>query len=78
MSQWPIPFDEQGRKEAGVEKRAPRDLRNALDELRKDESVQGVLGREACERYVGYKKHEEEMLGELTLAERRKMAIQLF
>lgn len=78
MSQWPAPLNEQNRKEAGVEKRAPRDLRDALEQLRKDEDVKNALGDEVCERFVTYKEHEEEMLRELTLAERRKMVIQLF
>lgn len=78
MSEWPSLLDEKGRREAGVENAAPKDLKDAIEALRRDEAIHAVLGKEFCERYIRYKEHEEQMMGELTLQERRTMTMALF
>jgi glutamine synthetase len=71
-------MDEASRWELGMETRAPRGLKDAIEALKQDEAVKTVLGKELWERYIRYKEKEEEMLGELTLPERRKMIMGLF
>lgn len=54
------------RREAlGVRERLPSTLREALDALREDEVLKGVLGRELVDRYLGVKWGEIEALEEL-------------
>ena len=66
-------LDEQARQELGIEKRVPRDLKDAVEALKGDQAVMTALGKEVWERYVRYKENEEERLSELTLLERRVM-----
>ena len=64
--------------EEGEKVRAPRDLKDAIGALKKDDEVKNVLGEALWDRYVRYKQHEEQVLGEMTLQERRQLAIRLF
>jgi glutamine synthetase len=71
-------LDEESRRELGIEKPAPRGLKDAIEALKEDKNVMTVLGNELWERFTNYKEKEEERLGELTLQERRTMIMGLF
>ena len=78
MSSWPSELDESGRSESGIKERAPRDLKDALNAIKNDEAVMSALGKPLWERYIKYKEHEEETMKQLTLQERRFIAMQIF
>lgn len=78
MSSWPPELDEAGKRECGIEHRAPRDLKDALNAMKNDEAVMSTLGKPLWERYIQYKEHEEEMMKQLTLQERRNTVMQVF
>lgn len=71
-------LDEESRLELGIEKRTPRDLRDAIEALKEDEAVMTVLGKNLWERFIKYKEAEEKKLGELTLQERRAITMAIF
>ena len=71
-------LDEETRRELGIEKRVPRDLKDAVETLKEDKAVMTVLGKELWERFIKYKEKEEERLCELTLQERRAMMMGVF
>lgn len=70
--------DLETRRELGIEKPAPRSLKDATDALKEDEAVMAVLGKPLWERYVQYKEKEGQKLGELTLQERRNITMAVF
>ena len=78
MSQWSPTLDEKGRQDSGIEKSAPRDLKDAIQAFKEDEAVKEVLGNELWERFTRYKEHEEQMMAGLTLPERRKLCMEIF
>lgn len=71
-------LDEESRLELGIEKRTPRDLRDAIEALKEDKAVMTVLGKNLWERFIKYKEAEEKKLGELTLQERRAITMAIF
>lgn len=71
-------LDEESRRELGIEKRAPRDLKDSIEALKEDKAVMTVLGKNLWERFIKYKTAEEKKLGELTLQERRAITMAIF
>lgn len=71
-------LDETTRQELGIRKPVPRGLKDAIDALKHDKAVQTVLGPELWERYIQYKENEEKRLGELDLAKRRRITMEIF
>lgn len=71
-------LDERSRRELGIEKRAPRDLKDSIAALKEDKAVMSVLGKPLWERFIKYKEAEEKKLGELTLQERRAITMAIF
>lgn len=71
-------LDEESRRELGIEKRAPRDLKDAIEALKEDKAVMTVLGKNLWERFIKYKETEEKKLSELTLQERRAITLSIF
>lgn len=71
-------LDEESRRELGIEKRAPRDLKDAIEALKEDKAVMTVLGKELWERFIKYKEREVEKLGQLSLQERRTAIMAIF
>lgn len=71
-------LDEKSRLELGIEKRTPRDLKDAIEALKEDKAVMTVLGKNLWERFIKYKEAEEKKLGELTLQERRAITMAIF
>lgn len=71
-------LDEESRRELGIEKRAPRALKDAIEALKEDEAVKTVLGKTLWEKFINYKGNEEKKFGELTLQERRAITMAVF
>lgn len=71
-------IDAETRRELGIEKAVPRGLKDAIEALKEDKVVMAVLGKELWERFIQYKEHEEQKLGELTLQERRAITMEVF
>jgi glutamine synthetase len=71
-------LDGDTRRALGIEKPAPRCLKDAIEALKKDTAVMTVLGKDVWERYIRYKEKEEETLGPLSLPERREMIMGIF
>lgn len=74
----PPNLDEETRRELGIEKPAPRGLKDAIEALKKDEAVKTVLGKELWERFIRYKENEERHLAKFSLQERRKLTMEVF
>jgi len=71
-------LDKKTRREMGIEKAVPRGLKDAIEALKEDKAVMSALGKKVWERFIAYKENEEQMLGKLTLQERRTMIKGLF
>lgn len=71
-------LDEESRRELGIEKRTPRDLKGAIEALKEDKAVMTVLGKTLWEKFINYKENEEKKFSELTLQERRAIAMAVF
>ena len=71
-------LDVESRRDLGIEKPVPRDLKDAIAALREDKAVMAVLGKRLWERFIKYKEKEEEKLGTLTLQERRTIVMGIF
>lgn len=71
-------LDEESRRELGIEKRAPRGLKDAIEALKEDKAVMTVLGKTLWEKFIYYKGNEEKKFGELTLQERRTITMEVF
>ena len=71
-------LDAKTRADLGIVHAVPRDLKDAVEALSKDEALMQVLGKELGERFVRYKTKEAIMLGDLTLPERRKLCMALY
>lgn len=78
MSSWPSELAEAGKRESGIEHQTPRDLKDALNAMKNDEAVISTLGKPMWERYIQHKEHEEEMMAQLTLQERRRIVMEIF
>ncbi|KAJ5041721.1 uncharacterized protein L3040_005290 [Drepanopeziza brunnea f. sp. 'multigermtubi'] len=64
-------LSEEERGELGITKMLPKDLPTALEELKHDEVLVDLLGREFIERYLAIKIAEMEMFDGLAASERR-------
>lgn len=71
-------LDEESRRELGIEKRTPRDLKDAIEALKEDKAVKTVLGKPLWEKFIYYKENEAKKLGELTLQDRRALTMAVF
>ena len=73
-----MPLDKATREELGIDKNAPRSLKDAVEALKEDEAVMSVLGQSTYERFIRYKENEEAKLGGMTLQERRALIMSIF
>jgi glutamine synthetase len=72
----PSQLSDGGRSDLGVEKRLPGSLHEALEALKEDEELQGAVGT-AVKHYLGLKKAEQKVLGEMQ-EERRVWEIERY
>lgn len=71
-------LDEESRRELGIEKRSPRDLKDAIEALKEDKAVMTVLGKTLWEKFIYYKESEAKKFSELTLQDRRAITMAVF
>ena len=73
---WTVGEDE--RKELGITKMLPQNVLEAVEALKGDTVVQGVVGKGMWERYVLIREKEEEKMSAMTRQERREVIMRNF
>lgn len=68
----PANLTENDRKELNVTEMLPANLEEALEALKGDEEIVGLLGEELVEKYVAVKGFELGLLGKMSKEERKR------
>jgi glutamine synthetase len=74
----PATLSEDERKHLGIDEALPRDLTEAIDALRRDETLILILGHEAVERYIAVKKAEVAFLESMNGREQEQWMIERY
>lgn len=74
----PAGLTDNDRRELGVSERLPASVSEALDALRADEALVGLLGAELVEGYVAVKEFEVDFLGKMGEDERRRWIMERY
>lgn len=74
----PAKLTENDRKEMGVTEMLPASVEEALEALRSDEELVGLLGEELVERYVAVKEFELDFLAKMEGEERRQWIMERY